>query len=497
MKPETLSNQSMSHLMLDLLPSGNEHYEYIETEGCERLKDTQTHIFITEASRYLNNQMLRRSIPKFKTNPTYDNEKNGFNEWMREKLRSFYLNYFDDFNARPSESLNLTALHLLYNFSEDASVRTLAEGLLHITSSLYATQSSYARRMAVFHKDEKYNNLSSLYQADAQIAHMSVLAGNFKPYVADGKNFEVKYAKHLALISASSRYRLPATILTLILEPAYNDYLQIFTHKNYERYYNSKSFRISGGGFYTKTDELGSKVVVTEAQPLVIFPHNSSDTDYRNFIHFLGKKDPTKRDNHCLTKNFACGIDLVIPDTIADSCRSTVEGLDGWEFYNFKSPSCPTKWGFYAAVFKGEFNNNDSELKNFGLVELHEASTEEEFEAFKLKIKSNHEGKQISQSSRYTYTPAYEDEDDILKEIKVLIDTPPRFSQQRSVSSCHFESSWTGYKDLTKEKRATGIREVIKSENGSEYTISSADFKFSLVINIEKSNDPTIKEERQ
>ena len=134
MKPGTLSNGSMSHLMLDLIPSGKDHYEFIETQGCERVKDTQTHIFITETARYLNNQMLRRSIPSFKNNPDYNNEKNGFHEWMREKLRSFYIDYFNDFNARPSESLNLTALHLLYNFSEDSSVRTLAEGLLHITA---------------------------------------------------------------------------------------------------------------------------------------------------------------------------------------------------------------------------------------------------------------------------------------------------------------------------------------------------------------------------
>ncbi len=495
MKPETLSNDTMSHLMLDLIPSGKEHYEFIETEGCQRVKDTQTHIFITESSRYLNNQMLRRSIPNFKNNPDYDNDKNGFNEWMREKLRSFYIDYFDDFNARPSESLNLTALHLLYNFSEDSSVRTLAEGLLHITSALYGTQSSHGRRMAVFHKEQKYNDLSTFYQADAQIAHMSILAGNFKPYVANGKAFEIKYAKHLALMSATTRYRLPLTILSLILEPSYNEYLQIFTHNNYERYYNSATYKISGGGYYKKTTELGSEEVVTQAQPLVIFPHSSNETDYRKFIHFLGKKDPTRRDNHCITKNFACGIDLVIPDNIADSCKSSIDGLDGWEFYNFKSPSCPTKWGFYAAVFKGSYSKNDSTLGNFGIVELHEGSTEDEFENFKLKVKTQHENKTIRSNTRYTYKPAYEDNEEILEDIKVLIDTT--WYPQRYVHSCHFESISMRPKNLAREKRATGIREVIESENGSEYKIHSPAFRFKMLINIENSNNPTIKEERE
>ena len=335
--------------------------------------------------------------------------------------------------------------------------------------------------------------ISAPYTTDAQIAHMSVLAGN-QTLRRRRKDFEVKYAKHLALMSATSRYRLPLTILSLVLEPSYNEYLQSFTHNNYERYYNSASFKISGGGYYKKTTQLGSEEIVTEALPLVIFPHRSLDTDYRKFIHFLGKKDPTQRDNHCITKNFACGIDLVIPDNIADSCKSTLQGIEGWEFYNFKSPSCPTEWGFYAAVFKGAYSKNHSTLGNFGIVELHEGTTEEEFENFKQTVKTKHENKNISPNSRYSYLPAYEDEEEILNKIEVLVDSPsyPR----RSVSSCHFESDWRGYKDLTKEKRATGIREVIESQNGTEYKINSPAFGLSMVITIEKRNDPTIKEER-
>ena len=479
--------------MTDLLPSGKNHYEFIKVDGCATYRDTQTHIFITETSRYLNNQMIRSSLPAFKNQADYDNESSGFNEWMRAKLKSFYVDYFDDYNARPTESLNITALHLLYNFSDDESVRTLAEGLLHIKSALYATQSSYGRRMPVFHREEKYNALETIYQQDAQLSHMSILAGNYKHFTQGSKPFEIKYAKHLALLAATSRYRLPSTIATLILEPSFNDYLQIFRHKNYERYYNSKSFRISGGGWYQKTRELG-KDVITEAQPLVIFPHKSKEIDYRKFIHFLGKKDPTQRENHCITKNFACGIDLVIPDTIAESCKSKVEGLDGWEFFNFSTTQCPTKWGFYAAVYTGAYSTNNSKLGNFAVVELLEASTDEGFDNFKSIIKDNHKNN-IPAATVYPYKPVFEDENTLLKEIKVVVDSNPYNTGQ--VNSCHFERAYTTPKDLRTEKRATGIREIISSENGNKYTIRSSAFKLKLIIDVEQENAPSIKEERE
>ena len=345
-KPGTLSNETMTHLMTNLLPSGQAHYEDIEVDGCPGMKDTQTKILSAETARFLNNQLIRATIPQYRTDERFDNDKGGFNEWMREELRSLYINYFDDYNARPLEALNLTSLHLLANFSDDEQVRTLSYGLLTLTSSVYGVQSNFARRMPVFHKETRNNNIISFTKDDAQIAHMAVLAGNFKYLLKEGSGYSLDNSSHLALMAATSRYRLPVTTLSIILEPSYDEYLQIFNHKNYEVYFNSRNFKISGGGWSQSIEELNLQSISTVARPLVIIPTKSRSTDYRDFFHFRGEMNPATRDNHCVTKNFACGIDLVIPENIPAECSSTVEDLAGWTFYNFGTDSCPVKWDF-------------------------------------------------------------------------------------------------------------------------------------------------------
>ena len=95
----------------------------------------------------------------------------------------------------------------------------------------------------------------------------------------------------------------------------------------------------------------------------------------------------------------------------------------------------------------------------------------------------------------YPYKPVFEDENTLLKEIKVVVDSNPYNTGQ--VNSCHFERASTTPKDLRMEKRATGIREIISSENGNKYTIRSSAFKLKLIIDVEQENAPSIKEERE
>jgi hypothetical protein len=155
--------------------------------------------------------------------------------------------------------------------------------------------------------------------------------------------------------AALTSYRLPDLITDLILHPT--DFYQRFRHAGGEVYAGSPEFLISGGGNatpalygvsalnFTRSVDAG-KAVPTLLMPS---PHNAPPILDRNkLIRILGVPDDDDRSNLCVQPNFACGVNLVVPDDLR------VCGRQQFGSFLFLDASVPCggngRGGYYVAV---------------------------------------------------------------------------------------------------------------------------------------------------
>src|SRR5262249_44432343 len=74
--------------------------------------ETENHLNMIETARYLTNQLLYAETG----DSTYDNEANGMNYFMLNRLQSFLKNDFQEYNSKPYQSFTDDAIQNLYDF---------------------------------------------------------------------------------------------------------------------------------------------------------------------------------------------------------------------------------------------------------------------------------------------------------------------------------------------------------------------------------------------
>src|SRR5262249_32087956 len=112
-----LTNDARNHMVYMLFTTkggADQRQDYFHVTGLPTpIPETENHIWMTESSRYLVNNILfdKTGDPKF------DNDKNGMTDWVLEGLRGFLVDDFYEFNSRPYAPLIYGAIQNLADFS--------------------------------------------------------------------------------------------------------------------------------------------------------------------------------------------------------------------------------------------------------------------------------------------------------------------------------------------------------------------------------------------
>jgi hypothetical protein len=361
-----------------LLPqAGTRHHQSFRLGLCGRHRDTENHILMTESSRYLTNQLRRRLGD---TSVSHDNARSGFDAWMMRHLGGFLRGHFEEYNARPYQGYTVDALTNLHSHAEAPGVARSAGMVLDYLSAVFAVQSNGLRRHGPFRRQARYASTPITHDHDTETARFAVLAGSYR-YLEPSAG-EAPYGSHFMLSAALGSYRVPDTILDLMVRKDQGPYYQRLHHDGVELYASSPSYLISAGGVFVRHFAFGSAEQHGWARATTVLPTKDPRSDTREFLRIAGSRAPEQRNNTCVAPNFACGLDIVVPRALP----RTREG--GFEFVDFTRGE-PAQ-GFYAAVRSQACDSARcaQQAESYGALELREAS-QLTFAEFRARVLRN------------------------------------------------------------------------------------------------------------
>jgi hypothetical protein len=385
-----LHNDVRNHIVNFLLnergPVDTSEFSY-----CSGNPETENHLNMIESARYLTNQILYEAGG----NPLYDNEANGMNNYMLGRLQSFLRHDFLEYNSKPYQNFTSNALQNLFDFAKDRRVKMGAKLVLDYVSAKYAVSSNSLRRNAPYRRRvSDYTTMLLDKAADTQNSRFTLLSGMF------GINGEIAPNKFLLswgyrgpmITLAASTYRAPEAILDLLMNSAHRNFYQRIHHDGVEIYSSRPDYLITGGGYWMGSPYTFAGASLCDddglAVPTTLMP-TGFFIDSNEMIRIDGIRgdkchsgdaldDARDRSNTCVTPDFACGINPIVPDRYKQNVLCFhAEGP--WNFVDVSSPGCNDRsFGFYAAVFIGSLSGSDT----FGFFEAHPRDPNLSFDAF-------------------------------------------------------------------------------------------------------------------
>lgn len=331
-----------------------------------KIKDTENHVLMTEAARFLTNQWRFKRSGEEK----FDNSKNGLELWLSQHLREFLLLDFDEYNSKPYESYAIIPIQLLASFSDSPSVKILASSILDHLSAKFSALSLNSQRHLPFRRQDIHKNNKDLFLKDPQTSRHSALIGHLTFLKSEEGLAWTKSGRHLDALWGSLPGYFPARpIVENLLNEEEHKGIQFFSHYNTEIAYKSKNFLISAGGYFKKWWGWFTPQNHGWARPASIITKKvSSSVD--KLIHFKGDANEKKRANLCVATNFICGINPFVP---SDLPSKIFEKNGNWTFIHHKE-------GFYVALWR-----SSSKKTKFGLAEVRDEG-ELSFEEFKRRV---------------------------------------------------------------------------------------------------------------
>jgi hypothetical protein len=320
-------------------------------------RETENHVWMIESSRYLANQLWAR----WTGDPKYDNGRNGMRGFIFARLTSHLDRDFEEYNSRPYARYTWAAIQNLYDFAEDAVIKSAAQSVLDYWSA----------RAAVFTNDGRaqppFRRLSGNHGQDAYAAAGDRLKKQLLVYTAPTLSMaELTPANGIEALgpsqmatAAATTYQPPALVLDLLVNHDHRAFYQIVRHEATEVYASERDFLITGGGTpapasiavlgFTRRQDRGV------AQRTALVPTGTLSAT-EQFIRFDGRPADDERHSGigvCVAPGFACGRNPVVPPRYRQPGCATTSGP--WTFVDFSSPACrrgrATEFGFYAAVF--------------------------------------------------------------------------------------------------------------------------------------------------
>jgi hypothetical protein len=365
--------------------------------------ETENHIWMTESSRYLSNQLIRAQTNPLKidaidkiTKYRYVNDKNGLKDKLLERMANVLAGDFHEYNARPYARLTAKALENLRDFAEDREIRRGAKMVLDYVSAKFATSSSVSRRSVPFRRlTENENKTNLLWDvADEETWRFIQLTGAVSVLEHDQSGNLPFRAAGPMLVTSTSVYRVPALIEDLIAKPDDRDaFFQRYKHEAYEVYYGHPSFLISAGGVFRPGwdpdhwDHIGIDAAMTaitgnpvlgpllgetvgislvngivekeasSALPTVLIP-TAHGTDRNNLIRIDGSADRKLRNNTCVYgPGFACGLNPYLPPGFE---KCTKHHGENWSFVDLADTgdTCEND-GIFVVFWRSQCDDSD------------------------------------------------------------------------------------------------------------------------------------------
>jgi hypothetical protein len=379
--------------------------------------ETENHLWQIESSRYLTNQLLFNAstaegdIYAGYHTARYDNAANGMNDGgvtmktvILTMLQHVLQNDFREYNSNPYQTYTVPSILNLADDATDADVATGARAVLDYLSAKFAVSDNLLRRSV------PYRRRPSHYTTDLLAANSDALKNDFMVLTGMTQILrDVTPPYHAGIGTetdmqemAVSSYQPPPLIMDLIMNQAHRHFFERFKHDGVEIYSGEPEFLISGGGIWTgasiaavilgadASDDQGlalPTVLIPTQMPIVGagLPPNTY-TDVTNFVRIdgvgsspchgqctdSGGPNPNRdRVMTCVTQDFACGINPVIPlsylsnPACAHEADQTVnDHVTGhWTFIDRQSSACigaqppgTDPLGFSVAVYKASMD---------------------------------------------------------------------------------------------------------------------------------------------
>lgn len=351
------------------------------------IPETENHIWSTEVSRYLTNNILYDRKP----DDEYDNDKNGMTKWILAGLQQFLTDDFYELNSRPYATTSFHALQTLANFaaigagkctqlvdpnappqSSRCDVRRAARSVLDYVSARFALSSSELRRAVPFRRKPEFRNYPRLLTngGDDMTWRLWGYTGG-SDFVREERNGLVMESADGAISSAiRGSYRPPLLVTGLMRSAGDPGELDVQRFRSRARgsstaevYYRTSDYLISAGGRFEDGKGFVPDWFSSEenawALPTTLMPREQGD-DIRDFVRIAGSTDPRERHNLCVGPGFACGMNPVVPPGLPDACQRKV---GNWTFIDFTldTKECPFGYGYFVAVYKEPCSSDDCE----------------------------------------------------------------------------------------------------------------------------------------
>jgi LGFP repeat len=329
--------------------------------------ETENHMFMTESSRYLTNQLLWQRSPQ-NSDPSWCNSvvlpgcptDNKLANWLLHYMQRKLIDDFQEYNARPYERFTLYALQNLADYAGESRIRTGARLLLDYISAKYALQSNHLRRAAPYRRQPtrgEYGYLMGGAFGDEDASRMALLTGDIDVQAQERRGQFPTGREFTVLRAAIGSYRVPGLIQDYMLNRIRHNYWQRIHHAGVETYWSDPAWLISGGGVFVDKTGMpqileglaGDRPPFGLALPTVLIPTTAGE-NFRELVRIEGQiegKYNRGRINTCVGPNFACGMNPRFPETIPAPCKFE---QGNWTFLDLEG--CNQGQHMYVAVYR-------------------------------------------------------------------------------------------------------------------------------------------------
>jgi hypothetical protein len=304
--------------------------------GFVSMPETENHLFMTESTRFLINQMIagnRRGLPALASlrdslqaaGVELDNGHGPLKRLLLRNMQQALRKGFFEFNAQIYQRFTLHALDNLYSFSRDPAVSEGAAILLDYLSAVFAFQSFDAVRYGPYRRSSEVYGDSSLIGNDAVCSFFALQSGAFGSHANAFWRSHSSHA-HMALFSAVLKYRVPAPILAYMQGRPAEYRAEI--HSAYagrglrrrptESYSGGPDWLLTAGGRYETyagpnfptlrfwfSDAPWVYDVITRPGSLLLDPARERPRQLKDILHFRGTQ--WRANNMAIHRNFLYG----------------------------------------------------------------------------------------------------------------------------------------------------------------------------------------------
>lgn len=304
--------------------------------GFVSVPETENHLFMTESTRFLINQMIagnRRQLPAMAAlkdsleaaGVELDNGQGPLKRLLLRNMQQAIRKGFFEFNAQIYQRFTLHALDNLYSFSRDPAVAEGAACLLDYLSAVFAFQSYDAVRYGPYRRSSEVYGDSSLIGNDAVCSFFALQSGAFGAQAAPFWQVRNAHA-HMALFSAVLKYRVPAPILAYMQGRPAEYRAEI--HSAYaggglrrratEAYSGGPDWLLTAGGRYESyagpnfptlrfwfSDAPWVYDVITRPGSLLLDPARERPRELKDILHFRGTQ--WRANNMAIHRRFLYG----------------------------------------------------------------------------------------------------------------------------------------------------------------------------------------------